>query len=336
MALKVSTRVPGAARRVERVVEAQGFDARTLTSARAVRLFRATPGKRSTKFEQILVILFRPLSLEYLGARWAGWRLVGEQEFPISPDEEITVIWQGELPASAASRFACKPIGSIDPEDAAPRRWPGPFTVARQDSSAGVGEYLPVTVWSFRVVWEGQDASLREAIALFNGDPNNGIPGSALYPQQVADGRVLRIDLISPGRDGVYERQEVWVLSERSSMSVDEYVEVNGLGPLGVELEDPDDVASWPLGAVFRVNLLDPATGVPREGIHAELERIEAELMALDVSDGLEWEPDGEEDNGWYEWRLGTNSRAVVRRFARELFAGQNHPLEHTLTFHSA
>lgn len=320
---------------MERVVDAQGFDARTVTSARAVRLFRATPGKRSTKFEQIVVILFRPLSLEYLGARWAGWRLVGEQEFPISPEEEITVVWQGELPASAASRFARKPIGSVAPEaDAAPRRWPGPFTVARQVSSAGVGEYLPVTMWSFRVVWEGQDASLREAIALFNGDPNNGTPGSALYPRQVADGRVLRIDLISPEMDGVYERHEVWGLTERSSMSVDEYVEVNGLGPLGVELEDPDDVASWPLEAVLRVSLLDPVTGVPREGLHAELERIEAELMALDVSDGLEWEPDGEENDGWYEWRLGTNSRADVRRFVRELFAGQSDPLEHTVTFH--
>jgi hypothetical protein len=134
--------------------------------------------------------------------------------------------------------------------------------------------------------------------------------------------------------DGVYERDEVWVLSERSSMSVDEYVEVNGLGPLGVELEDLSDVASWPLEAALRVNVLDPATGVPREGVHAELERIEAELMALDVSDGLEWEPDGEEDDGWYEWRLGTNSRADVRRFVRELFAGQTHPLEHAVTFH--
>lgn len=331
----MNARVPGAARRIERVVDAQGFDARTVTSARAVRLFRATPGKRSTKFEQIVVILFRPLSLEYLGARWAGWRLLGEQEFPISPDEEITVVWRGELPASAASRFARKPIGSVIPEaDAALKRWPGPFSVARQDSNAEVGEYLPVTMWSLRVVWESRDASLREAIVLFNGDDADSAPGSAFYARQVADGRVLRIDLFCPVLDGVYERDEVWVLSERSSMSVDEYVEVNGLGPLGVELEDPDGVASWPLEAVLRVSLLDPATGVPREGIHAELERIEAELMALDVSDGLEWEPDGEEDDGWYEWRLGTNSRADVRRFVRELFAGQTHPLEHAVTFH--
>ncbi|MFK4806762.1 hypothetical protein ACI3KX_12945 [Microbacterium sp. ZW CA_36] len=223
-----------ALRKTERVVAAQGFDARTFAGGRTLRLVLPVSNRGRTGYKQLFIanLVGRSATDAYLVAGLPSALLVDDCPFDAPPQvgparvsaRHIRMTDESEALEYLALAVDSRLVVSLDNLEAPPA-YPGPFSVATQDVAAGLQPSLGVTLFGARLLCARPAAVVEEVYSVM---ATSREEAAAIVLRQAIErtdcGAQMSIEVEDTHFDRAYDNNTLLILEHRSALAIADFM----------------------------------------------------------------------------------------------------------------
>lgn len=243
MELQVTDLQGSALRKTQRVIKAQGYDARSFTGGRILRLLFGRATSTGNTYKQLFIANLTGLSLDdaIADADIPDAVVISHDAFTVSDQLGPAVISETHLEAVGCTARelidrVVSPALLMVPRAKAAERYPGPFSIVQQQIAAGLREREGLGLYGARAMWPESAFVVKEecySLLAPDGDAAASIVERFALERRTEVSHTPTIEIEDTCFDRPHYGNPLLIIEHRSTLGPRDFLKAQGLSAIG-------------------------------------------------------------------------------------------------------